>query len=239
MSDGASAVVSALGEFEGKIQDFTRAVDSALSLVPDFLLGLLGNVREKWDEFCGKMKDFFALVEEISSYGWGDAEALRASATAWKDAIADLLQSAYDLLSNNAIKADTSWRGGAGDIYAAKFQNQIDEVRNSKDAAVVLGDLLEDHAEALDTFYNNLSAGLIGAGVSLAGLVASCIALVPPVTPIGIVGLIISAVGLATSLYFLFANEWNDLQRMSELGVDGIEAARTDASAEWPRIVNV
>lgn len=239
MSGGASAVDTALEEIRDKVDDFTSAVDSALSWIPGFLSHLISDVLKKWDEFCAKMNEFFSLVNEIFSYGWGDADALRASATAWRESVADLLESAYDLLSNDAIKADTSWRGGAGDVYAAKFQNQIDEIRNSEDASIVIADLLEGHAEALDTFYSNLTGGLIGAGLSLAGLVASCIALVPPITPIGVIGLIISAAGLAGSLYFLFTNEWNDLQRMSELGVEGLQAARDDASAEWPRIVHV
>jgi hypothetical protein len=239
MSSGAQAVEDALKEIEAKVREFTGAVDSALGWVPDFLAGLLGDVLRKWDEFCAKMNEFFALVNEIFSYGWGDAEALRASATAWRESVADLLDSAYELLSDDAIKADTSWRGGAGDIYAANFQNQIDAIRDSKDASIVIADLLDDHADALDTFYSNLTGGLIGAGASLAGLVVSCIALVPPITPIGIIGLIVSAIGLAVSLYFLFTNEWNDLQRMSELGVAGLQTAREDAATEWPRFVNV
>lgn len=237
MSSGAAAVDAALEEIIEKIRSFTHAVDSALRLVPNVLLDLLGDALAKWNEFCRKVDAFFAIVEEIFSYGWGDADALRRAAERWQTCASDLLESAYDLLSHDAIKADTSWSGGAGDLYAARFQDQIDELRNSQDATERLSTVLEDHAEALDTFYANLTAGLIGAGASLGGLVVSAIALVPPVTPIGVVGLIVSAIGLIVSLYYLFKNEVADLERMGEIGAEALEQARSESSLAWPKIV--
>jgi len=238
MSGGAQAVESCLDRLSDKIRQIIDGINAALRWVPDFLADLLGNVMDKWNEFCRRMEEFWALVTEIAGYGWGDADALRDAAEQYEDAISDLLDSAYDALSNDAIKADTTWRGEAGDKYAAGFQNQIDEIRNSKDAAEALGEVLEDHASALDTFYDNLTAGLLGTLASLGGLVVSVIALVPPVTPIGIVGIIVSLIGLSVSLYYLFRNEWNDLQRMVDLGEAALGRAREEMSLTWPSIVH-
>lgn len=239
MSGTTSAVISAFGRLDRELSACTAGVNRALGCVPDWLLHLLGQVHEKWQEFCNATQRFFALVNEVLSYGLGDEEALRAAAVAWSETAGAALEAAHEALSHDAIKADTSWRGAAGSKYAEGFQDQIDAVHELKDFTIDLGGRLEDHAAALELFKGNITAGLIGAAVSLAGLVVSIIALVPPITPIGIVGIIVSAIGLIVSLFFLFKNELDDLDRISQIGAEALERARDQAAQPWPKFVSV
>lgn len=237
MNAQASQAVLTLSKCSIEIEKLTGAVGAALQLVPSPLAHLLGGVYEKWNRFCATAQKFFDLCAEVMGYGLGDPGALRTLANEWASDTTKLLDESMKLTSSAELTATTTWTGPAATQYAQAIEDQEAAIKQVRSSAKLMGRALEDHASAIDNFWGNIINGLINFALSLAGAVVSALALVPPVTPIGVIGLIISVAGAAKSIYDIFSTEISDLEKFAEdarrLAVDV-----GDSLAEpWPSLV--
>ncbi len=237
MAAQAFQAVHTLDRCSGEIDKLTRAVNYALQLVPPFLQDLLGNVYAKWNEFCELARAFFDRCAEVFGYGLGDSGALRDLATVWSVSTVELLEESAKVISAAELRADTTWSGPAATQYAQTIVDQDAAIMQVKESAKLMGRALEDHAGSIDDFWDHIVSGFVGFLLSLAGAVVSALALVPPLTPLGIIGLIISVIGAVKSVWDLFATEISDLEQFAEdakrLAVD-VQDSLDDS---WPALV--
>lgn len=228
MTATQAAFRGALAEFDTTINGFVSGVNGVISIVPDWAKDLLSEVFERWKEFLAKLKKFERIVADVLSYGTGDPGALRAAAKTLQAEVVDALNSLRDSFDDSPIKAAHSWQGLAGTAYYDRYVKQMDAPKKLEPSATAATSALNDLANGLDTFWSNLTAGLISAGLSIVGLALSLAT---------IIGAIVAIVSLLVSLYFLFKNEWDDLTRITDRGKVALEDAVKAAQVFWPRAV--
>lgn len=237
MTGQAFQAVQTLDRCSDEISKLTAAVNTALQFVPSILQGMLGDVYAKWNDFCALAQMFFDRCAEIFGYGLGDSGALREIAELWSVSTVDLLEESAKVISSAELQANTTWTGPAATVYVQAIADQDAAITQVKESAKLMGRALEDHAGAIDNFWENIRTGFINFLLSLAGAVVSALALVPPLTPLGVIGLIISIIAAVKSVWDLLATEVSDLEQFADdakrLAVDV-----SDSLADpWPILV--
>ncbi|WP_156322589.1 WXG100 family type VII secretion target [Leucobacter musarum] len=237
MNAQAAQSVSTVQRCSADVDRLASAINGAISMIPAPLRSFLNDILQKWDEFCAEVQRLFELFEEVISYGLGDPAALRTAAESWKTSVTNLLESAADLVRRDDLPATDSWEGPASDAYRVIVTMQHDAIENVEDSAKLIGEALGKHADSIESFWGNILNGLVNFALALAGAVVSAIALVPPVTPIGVIGLILSIVGAVKSLWDLFATEISDLEQFSEDARALGESVAEKFEDPWPSLV--
>ncbi|MBC9936571.1 MULTISPECIES: hypothetical protein [unclassified Leucobacter] len=237
MTAQAFQAVQTLDKCSDEIAKLTGAVNSALQLVPAFLRDLLGDVYKKWNEFCDVAQAFFDRCAEVFGYGLGDPGALRELAETWSTKTVELLEESSKVVSAAQLRADSTWVGPSATQYAQAISDQSEAIAQVKSSAKLMGRALEDHAGAIDNFWGNIINGFVNFLLSLAGAVVSALALVPPLTPLGIIGLIISVIGAVKSVWDLFATEISDLEQFAEDAKRLAEDVHESLADPWPVLV--
>lgn len=224
----AAAFSSASQQFNQALNGFQAGVNGVLAVIPDWAQQIISLAIEKWNELTAQLRDFSLIVQEVLSYGFGDAGALRAKAAELRESVADSLQSISTMFEDNPILSGNTWQGAAGAAFYAGYPDQVSAPTKFMPILETSSDALEDFAAGLDLFWANLTAGLIAAGISIVGLAT---------TTWTIVGGIISAVGLIVSLFFLFKNEIDDLNRLGDVGKGLLEELPTTREISWPSMI--
>lgn len=224
----AAAFSSASQQFDQALNGFQAGVNEVLAVVPDWAQQIISLAIEKWNELTVQLQKFSFVVQEILSYGFGDADALRAKATELRRSVADSLQSLSVMFEDNPILSGNTWQGAAGAAFYAGYPNQVSAPPKFLPIVETSSDALEDFAAALDTFWANLTAGLIAAGISILGIAT---------TTWTIIGGLISVGGLVVSLYYLFKNEVDDLNRMTDIGEGLLEEVPAMREVSWPSMI--
>lgn len=237
MNAQASQAVTTLQKCSGEIDKLADAINFAISLIPAPIRGLIGDVIRKWDEFCAQAKKLFDLFAEVTSYGLGDPGALRKTADAWKTSATELLVEAAKTVSKPELQGVRSWEGPAATAYQGAIAKQQEAITAVKESAKMIAEALGTHADSIEKFWGNILNGLVNFLLSLAGVVVSALALVPPVTALGVIGLIISVASALKSIWDLFATEISDLDQFADAAKSLGEKVMERFSEEWPALV--
>ncbi|WP_039742025.1 hypothetical protein [Salinibacterium sp. PAMC 21357] len=237
MTGQAFQAVQTLDRCSEEIAKLTGAVNSALQFVPSFLQDMLGEIYAKWNSFCALAQMFFDRCAEVFGYGFGDPGALRGLADAWSVSTVELLEQSAKLIKAADLQADTTWNGPAAGLYVQATVDQDEAIAKVKESAKTMGRALENHAGAIEDFWGDIVKGFVAFLISLAGVVVTAVALVPPVTLLGVAGLILSAASAVTSVVDLFATELENLEKFAEdakrLAVD----VSDNLADPWPALV--
>lgn len=225
-----------LTKCSSEIDNVASAINTAISLVPPILRGMLEDVYAKWNEFLARAREFFDRVAEVTSYGLGDPGALRTAADNWKHAAAGVLDDAAKLVSSGKLRAVDSWEGPAAEAYAHAIEDHADAVEELKSSVKTMSRALTDHAQSIDDFWSNIGNGFVNFLLSLAGVAVSIVGLIPPFTVAGIIGLVLSIISCVKSIYDLFSTEISDLERFAEVAKRLGEDVTEQFSESWPKL---
>lgn len=122
MDDVVAEVLTLLDRVRQKADELGDALNAVLRRVPDLLSWIADRIHEGWDEFVGKLKEFFSWCADKLAYA-GDPGALEQVRDRWHE-VAASTAALGQRVSAGELATDDSWQGDAADQYRQKIPDQ-------------------------------------------------------------------------------------------------------------------
>ncbi|TCO57084.1 hypothetical protein [Actinocrispum wychmicini] len=227
-AEAAQQTADAVNRIRNTWNDIQSGVNSVLDWLPGFLCDKL---KEWFNKLANKVGEFFEAVAKPFTQR-GSADALRIAGQSWNTDIGGRASTQAGLLAPEQLKTDNEWQGKAADSYKDSITGQGKALASVKTQAESVQNVLNEIANALDSFWNGLLAAVliyVGAMVLCAIGAATVVAAIPSI--IAAVTASIAVIAQTVNLTTTFVNALQTQRAKLE------QVATTDsafANGQWP-----